>query len=207
MFHLATLLLCPLQCGPVNWRFGPWFRFALRFLLLFPSLRCDVLAPEQSNMWEMTYSIVRIGSDTKNYYARMFNTGIGHGLSFTAHFSWSLCYIHIFPVFKVAVSQGVFLPELSFLLHQNHKFSPSQPKLYQSRSLSHVTTDGQSVLVSSPIWGSWSDINYSLTFTVLSISGAPSDKRSDLSFVLFTWTASVKVSKFAAGPRQLNCVF
>jgi hypothetical protein len=34
------------------------------------------------------------------------------------------------------------------------------------------------------------------------MSGAPSDERSGLSFVLVTWTASVQFSKFAAGPRQ-----
>jgi hypothetical protein len=62
---------------------------------------------------------------------------------------------------------------------------------------------GQSVLVSSPIWVSWPDINYCLTLTVLSMSGAPSDERSGLSSVLVTWTASVHFSKFAAGPRQL----
>jgi hypothetical protein len=41
-----------------------------------------------------------------------------------------------------------------------------------------------------------------LTFTILSMSGTPSDGRSGLSFVLVTWTASVQFSKFAAGPRQ-----
>jgi hypothetical protein len=62
---------------------------------------------------------------------------------------------------------------------------------------------GQSVLVSSPIWGSRPDINYYFTVTVVfSMSGAPSDRRSGVSFVLVTWTASVKFSKFAAGPRQ-----
>jgi hypothetical protein len=53
-----------------------------------------------------------------------------------------------------------------------------------------------------PHLGSWPDINYCLTFTVLSMSGAPSDERSGLPFVLVTWTASVQFSKFAAGPRQ-----
>jgi hypothetical protein len=43
---------------------------------------------------------------------------------------------------------------------------------------------GQSVLVSKPIWVSWPAINYCLTFTVLSMSGAPSDERLDLSSVL-----------------------
>jgi hypothetical protein len=61
---------------------------------------------------------------------------------------------------------------------------------------------GQSVLVSSPIWGWRPDINYYLTITVLSMSGAPSDERSGLSFVLVAWTASVQFNKFAAGPRQ-----
>jgi hypothetical protein len=61
---------------------------------------------------------------------------------------------------------------------------------------------GQCALVSSPVWGSWPDANCCLTVTVLSISGAPSDERSGLSFVLVTWTASVQYSKFAAGPRR-----
>jgi hypothetical protein len=51
---------------------------------------------------------------------------------------------------------------------------------------------GQSFLVWSPIWGSWPDINFCLTFTVLSMSGAPSDGRSGLSSILVTWTASVQ---------------
>jgi hypothetical protein len=34
------------------------------------------------------------------------------------------------------------------------------------------------------------------------MSGTLSDERSGLSFVLFTWTALVQFSKFAAGPRQ-----
>jgi hypothetical protein len=50
-----------------------------------------------------------------------------------------------------------------------------------------ITTDGQSVC-----------INYYLTVTVFF-----SDvRRSGLSFVLVTWTASIQFSKFAAGPRQ-----
>jgi hypothetical protein len=36
------------------------------------------------------------------------------------------------------------------------------------------------------------------------MSGAPSEDRSGLSFVLVTWTASVHSNKFAAGPRQLR---
>jgi hypothetical protein len=76
--------------------------------------------------------------------------------------------------------------------------------VWQSKSKSHYDRRpvGQCILVSSPIWGSWPDINYCLTVTVLSISSAPSDERSGLSFVLVTWTASVQCSKFAAGPRQ-----
>jgi hypothetical protein len=74
----------------------------------------------------------------------------------------------------------------------------------ESKSKSHYDRRpvGQCVLVSSPVWGSWPDVNYCLTVTVLSKSGAPSDVRSSLSFVLVTWTASVQYSKFAAGPRQ-----
>jgi hypothetical protein len=42
----------------------------------------------------------------------------------------------------------------------------------------------RSVLLSSPIWGSWPDINYILKVTVLSIWGALSDERSGLSLPL-----------------------
>jgi hypothetical protein len=76
----------------------------------------------------------------------------------------------------------------------------------KSKSKSHYDRRpvGQCVLVSSPVWGSWPDVNYCLTVPVLSISGAPSDERSGLSFVLLsvTWTAPVQYSRFAAGPRQ-----
>jgi hypothetical protein len=58
----------------------------------------------------------------------------------------------------------------------------SIPKLrsklyYDWRSVS------QPVLVSSPIWGSWPDIYYCLTVTVLFLWGALSDGRTGLSFV------------------------
>jgi hypothetical protein len=74
----------------------------------------------------------------------------------------------------------------------------------KSKSKSHYDRRpvGQCVLVSSPVWGSWPDVNYCLTVTVLSLSGSPSDERSGLSFVLVTWIASVQFSRFAAGPRQ-----
>jgi hypothetical protein len=46
-----------------------------------------------------------------------------------------------------------------------------------SQSQSHIATDGQSaclsVLVSSPVWGSWPDINYCLTVTLLSLGRRP----------------------------------
>jgi hypothetical protein len=66
---------------------------------------------------------------------------------------------------------------------------------------------GRSILVLRPIWVSWPDINYYSTVTVLLMSGAPSDERSSLSSVLVTWSASVKFSKFSAGPRQLRLAF
>jgi hypothetical protein len=50
---------------------------------------------------------------------------------------------------------------------------------------SHIATDGQSVsqsvFVSSPIWGSWPDIYYCLTVTVLFLWSALSDERTGLS--------------------------
>jgi hypothetical protein len=51
-------------------------------------------------------------------------------------------------------------------------------------------TVSQLVLVSSPIWGSWPDIYYWLTVTVLYLWGALSDDRTALSFV------------YAVGPCQ-----
>jgi hypothetical protein len=63
-----------------------------------------------------------------------------------------------------------------------------------SKSKSHYDLRwvGQSILVLRPIWVSWPDINFCLTFIILSMSGAPSDGRSCLSSVLVTWTASVQ---------------
>jgi hypothetical protein len=90
---------------------------------------------------------------------------------------------------------------------RNKQPSWSRQQLEQVSSESESRYDGrsvgQSVLVSNPIWGSWPDINYSLTVTVFSVSGAPSDERSGLSFVLVTWTASVHFSNFDVGLRQL----
>jgi hypothetical protein len=83
-------------------------------------------------------------------------------------------------------------------------------RVSNSNSKSHYDRRpvGQCVLVSISVWGSWSDVNYSLTVTVSSISGAPSDERTGLSFVLVTWTASVQFSKFAVriyNPRREGC--
>jgi hypothetical protein len=39
-------------------------------------------------------------------------------------------------------------------------------------------------LVSSPSWGSWPDISFWMKVTVLSMWGALSDERSDLSFTV-----------------------
>jgi hypothetical protein len=66
----------------------------------------------------------------------------------------------------------------------------------ESESRDDRRSVGQFVMVSSPIWGSWPDINCCLTFTVLSMSGAPSDERSGLSFVLVI-DLSVNIYRFA----------
>jgi hypothetical protein len=46
-----------------------------------------------------------------------------------------------------------------------------------SQSQSHIATDDQSVslsvMVSSPVWGSWPDISYCVTVTVLYLGGRP----------------------------------
>jgi hypothetical protein len=55
---------------------------------------------------------------------------------------------------------------------------------YDCQSVSQSVS--QSVLLSSTILGSWPDNNYSLTVTVLSLCGALSDGRTDLSFVWVT---------------------
>jgi hypothetical protein len=56
---------------------------------------------------------------------------------------------------------------------------------WQFKSKSHYDrrSVGQSVLVSSPIWGPWLDFCYCQTFAVLSLRGAISDERTGLSFV------------------------
>jgi hypothetical protein len=76
-------------------------------------------------------------------------------------------------IFYCLTALGAFRPQPAFRL--------------KSKSHYDRRTVGQCVLVSSPVWGSWPDVNYCLTITVLSISGAPSDERSGLSFVLVTW--------------------
>jgi hypothetical protein len=60
----------------------------------------------------------------------------------------------------------------------------------KSKSYCDWRSVNQYVLVSSPTWGSWPDIYYSLAATVLFLWGALSDERSGLSFV------------YAAGHRQ-----
>jgi hypothetical protein len=62
----------------------------------------------------------------------------------------------------------------------------------KSKSKSHYDwrSVNPQVLVSSPIWGSWPDIYYSSTLTVLFFWGVLSDERTGLSFV------------YAVGPRQ-----
>jgi hypothetical protein len=68
----------------------------------------------------------------------------------------------------------------------------SVPRLYNSEAVenssqSHVTTNNQSVCKSwirAPSGVSWPDINFGLTFTGLPMSGAPSDERLGLSFVV-----------------------
>jgi hypothetical protein len=75
------------------------------------------------------------------------------------------------------------------------------PKLWtfmcqMNKSKSHYDrwSVSQSDLVLRPSWVSWPDINYWLTFTVLLMSGAPSDKRLGLSF-FFYWNTLSKYDK------------
>jgi hypothetical protein len=70
--------------------------------------------------------------------------------------------------------QCLTVRNLSIKLYRNY--------VYQSQS--HVTTDDQSA---SP-----SLVSFCLTFTVLSMSGDPSDDRSGLSSVFVTLTPSVQ---------------
>jgi hypothetical protein len=61
-----------------------------------------------------------------------------------------------------------------------------------SHSQSHIATDGLSVSLGvEPIWGSWPDIYYRLTVTVLLLWGALFDEMTDL-------------FAYAAGPCQHN---
>jgi hypothetical protein len=53
----------------------------------------------------------------------------------------------------------------------------------KSKSTLRLTVIQSVSLVSSPIWGSWPDIYYSLTVTVLFLWGALSDDRTVLSFI------------------------
>jgi hypothetical protein len=70
----------------------------------------------------------------------------------------------------------------------------------QSQSQSHITTDGQSVLVSSPVWGSWPDIYFRMKVAVLSIWGALSDERTGPSFpILSNPPATDRLSLYSLG--------
>jgi hypothetical protein len=71
-------------------------------------------------------------------------------------------------------------------------YTSTPPYDFMSKSLYDRRSVDQSVLISSPIWGSWPDINFCLTFTVLSMSPPPPDGRSGRSSVLVTWTVSVQ---------------
>jgi hypothetical protein len=65
----------------------------------------------------------------------------------------------------------------------------------KSKSKSHYNWESlsQSVLVSSPIWGSWPDISYCLTVTVLSLWGTLPDKQMGLSFVRVIISSNMSV--------------
>jgi hypothetical protein len=96
----------------------------------------------------------------------------------------------VFSVFTsrclVVVSNGGRSPSLGL---------PNCPRRQMPKSKSHCDwrSVSQWVLVSSPIWGSWPDINYyRLTVTVLLLWGALSDERTSMSFV------------YAAGPCQCS---
>jgi hypothetical protein len=89
----------------------------------------------------------------------------------------------------VAVYCEKNMERIDTLCGQNAEFVPHRKRITsQSKSKSHYDRRpvGQCVLVSSPVRGSWPDANYCLTVTLLSISDAPSDEKSGLSFVLVT---------------------
>jgi hypothetical protein len=132
---------------------------------------------------------------------------MGTGASFPeGKAAWKWCWHS--PPSSAEVKNGGSIPPvghtsswLGTYIIKHRDISPERECVSESRY--DRRSIGQSVLVLSPILGSWPDINYYLTITVLSMSGAPSNERSGLSFVLVTWTASVQFSQFSAGPRQL----
>jgi hypothetical protein len=76
------------------------------------------------------------------------------------------------------------------LLSSSSSTAVSRGSLYYNSSHSHSyiamtfsQSVSQSVLVPSPIWYSWPDVYYCLTFTFLSLWGALSDEMTGLSFV------------------------
>jgi hypothetical protein len=96
----------------------------------------------------------------------------------------ALCYWNWTETFS---PRSLFFPSLSSVLFHlsllaRINFLRFLPSLFLKITL--LPTVSRSVRLGvEPIWGSWPDINYCLTVTVLSTSGAPSDERSDLSFV------------------------
>jgi hypothetical protein len=88
------------------------------------------------------------------------------------------------PYFTVSDSRLPFSSPPTTLGAAAEVFDPASTRdMFTCQSESHIATDGQSVLVSSPIWGSWPDIYYCLTVTVLLLWGVLPEERTGLSFV------------------------
>jgi hypothetical protein len=162
------------------------------------SQKTDLYFPTNERQSSVCYTLITVacrfdcynGSELKRSHYLLFN--LLHPIADSDHHSFKFCVL-----FEVAFYNCKSIDQPSC-------WEPNDCSARIRRSKSHYDRRpvGQCVLVSSPIWGSWPDTNYYVTVTLLSISGAPSDERSGLSFDLVTWTASVQCSKFAGGPRQ-----
>jgi hypothetical protein len=117
---------------------------------------------------------------TRNYSA----VAISHILQFITTRIWSPNFVLFFPCDD---SLSTLHPDLWIelsILESGLIWIATGSRLWdQSQSQSHVTTDGQYILVSSSLWNLWPDITFCLKVAVLSLWGALSDEMSSLSLV------------------------
>jgi hypothetical protein len=103
-------------------------------------------------------------------------------------------------ILSTLVSRSCIIPNLIIYMKLNLIVTKQVGSSQRSKSKSRYNrrSAGQSVLVSRPIWVSCPNINYCLTMTILSMSGALSDERSGLSSHLNCFSSIILLLAFAS---------